>query len=96
MNQTQRDLTYRLESLKQICSQYGYNSETCQRSTEIWESQHAMNVLYSQVSFFGSILGFFVLGIILCFFILKPKTNKAPDSSASPTQRKVLEYPYYD
>lgn len=82
MNQTQRDQTYRLDAVKSICEQHGRESELCQQAIHIWETQHAMNVFYSQVSFIGSILGFIVLGIFLCFLILKPKTNKTSNPEA--------------
>lgn len=50
MDQITRDLTYRLDALKSICQTYGFESESCQYSLEIWNRQHAWNVLFSKLS----------------------------------------------
>jgi len=43
MNQIQRDYTYRLDAVKEVCVNYGYESKECQQITQIWETQHNSN-----------------------------------------------------
>ena len=82
MNQIQRDLTYRLDVVQSICKQYGYKSEDCQYSIQIWESQHVMNMFYSQMFLYSKFIlltaGFFILGYILYFRFFKVKTKQKP------------------
>jgi len=65
MNQLQRDATYRLDALKSICEDHGYDSEACQQSIQIWESNHSSNVLSAKASFVGSVFLILILATIL-------------------------------
>ncbi|OGI61093.1 hypothetical protein A2814_02030 [Candidatus Nomurabacteria bacterium RIFCSPHIGHO2_01_FULL_38_19] len=80
MDQLQRDLTYRLDAVKQICNQYGQESDMCQQSMQLWESQHSMNTFNTQVLFYlkltGSILIIFIVGFFIYSSILKSRTQK--------------------
>lgn len=79
MNQVQRDLTYRREAVEKVCEQNGYESQICQESMQIWESQHNMNLLSARFSFYAEIIfvimGLLVFGYFLFFRFLKPKTG---------------------
>ena len=79
MNQTQRDLTYRLDAVRQACDQYGQESDICQQSIQLWKSQHDMNVFNVQISFYiklaGSVLVIFVFSMFVYSKFLKLKTR---------------------
>jgi len=76
MNQVERDLTYRLNALKAGCDQYGWDSEWCKTSTQIWEDQHKMNVVMEKYGDYAVIF-LIVLVVLLIPFLLGWKlTNK--------------------
>lgn len=91
MDQMQRDLTYRRDAVEAICEQHGYDSQVCQESIQILESQHGMNTFSSKVSFYGEIvliiLGVLVLGYFLYVQYLKSKVVK--DEKASKEHKIV-------
>jgi len=80
MNQVQRDLTYRQDAVQQVCDQYGQESEICQQSIQIYESQHVGNVfndqMFSYIKLTGGILAFFILGTLLFTWFFKLLTLK--------------------
>lgn len=75
MNQTQRDLTYRLDAVQSICQRHSSGSEVCQQSIQLWELQHETNVFSAQISSYiksaWSIVGLCILGIVLFSWFLK-------------------------
>ena len=79
MNQIQRDLTYRLDAVKSVCGRYGQESEICQQSIQLWESQHTMNIfnarMFLYIKLAGGALIIFILGIYFYSYFLKLKTK---------------------
>ena len=65
MNQVERDLTYRLDALKAGCDNYGWESEWCRTSMEIWQSQHNMNVWVERFGETFWIFGLVAISVIL-------------------------------
>ena len=89
MDQIQRDLTYRLDALLQICDRYGYESDICQQSIQIWKSQHSANMLFANHERYTSwmssveiILIFVILGTILYFWFPKLKSQKIKNNGS--------------
>ena len=80
MNQIQRDLTYRLDGVRAVCEQNGLESEACQQSIQLWESQHAINVVSSQIFLYSKFIlvavGFFIIGYYFLLQFLKFKAQK--------------------
>lgn len=73
MNQVERDLTYRLDALKAGCDQYGWDSEWCKASTEVWENQHKMNVMTEKYYDYAVVTFLIILVILLASFLLRRK-----------------------
>lgn len=69
MNQLERDFTYRLDAVKEICEQHGSESQECQQAIGVWELQHNANITSYNLTLYGKfaliILVVFVLGYFL-------------------------------
>ena len=69
MNEVTRDLTYRLDIVKEVCGTYGWNSTKCVQVRDMWQRQHDANVLQEKFSTFFSGVGFTIF-IVLVFSYL--------------------------
>ena len=70
MNQIERDLTYRLDALKEGCNEYGWESEWCKSSIQIWEEQHRFNIRMERHGDYVEAVFQFILFLFFVFFIL--------------------------
>jgi len=85
MNQLERDYTYRLDLVKAICEQHGYESQDCQQSMEIWQIQHNLNVMFHYAS---QTFWFFLLGLFLFWIYTKAVVNKLKNLASENEAKK--------
>lgn len=65
MTQIERDLTYRLDALKSVCSYHGIDSLECQSSIDLWSIQHEANFRHEKILNFNSAVTSFFLFLLL-------------------------------
>lgn len=93
MNQTSRDLTYRLDAVKAGCEMYGWESAKCTELQSVWKSQHAMNVRLEMLQsaswflFILILLGWVVL-LVWAKYLLYRSAKTAPHTTARPPSHK--------
>ena len=82
MNQVELDLTYRLDELKAMCNQYGWESEMCKTSVQLWLDQHKMNLMIEKYSDYLEI-GFIIILFIVLIFLIGNWANYSMDVKKS-------------
>ena len=82
MTPLQRDFTYRLDAVKEVCESSGFQSNDCQYAIKIWNLQHNANVSVARMqnAFLDTtnilliiFIGICIVSFLIGFFKKPPK-----------------------